>query len=386
MLRLIPYFLPAVGFGGPVNHAYYLSRELGSMDVKNTVFTTNMYERSKPSIGSGEMEIDGIHVRFFPVIAGFRDYWITPTMLPEMMDEDFDIVHGHCYRNFQSDLAALTSTFRRRPFVLTTHGTVPPISSVDNVFKSLYDAATMRFVLRRVDKVIAVSRFEERQLRSYGFAEEKIEMIPHGVDVERFSPGDGEPFREKYGIEDRIILCVGRIHRRKGIQYLLRSFVSIKREEPETTLVVAGSDYGFKGRLIKLCRELDLLEDVVFTGPLRHRDDELIGAYRASDVVVLPSVYEVFGHVILEAGACGRPMVSSMTWGTSELIQHGVTGLLVKPGDVEGLSTAILRILVDHEWAERMGEDARNRIRSAYSWQAAAARHVSVYKKLLEGD
>jgi glycosyltransferase involved in cell wall biosynthesis len=237
--------------------------------------------------------------------------------------------------------------------------------------------------LRWADRCIAVAEAEVEQYTEKGVPEEKVEVIHHGVDVDRFSPDvDGSPFVQQYGLEDkRFVLYAGRLHERKGLQYLIPAIDELAEEHPDVELVIAGPDYGFEDELRELCAERGCTDRVHFVGHLNQ--DTLIQAYNAAYLVCYPSKFEIFGHTLTEASACGTPCVA-MGWGAAQqIVQDGETGrLLERYGDVEHLRSVLDDVISNPQLTDEMGEKARNRVVNEFSWDACANKHEALYNIL----
>lgn len=380
ILRFLPYF--SREFGGPVNHAQYLTQELNDRGHEHTIYTTNLASRSNETRSFADSEFD---VRAFPATQLAGDYFLTPEMVRAVRDESgSDLIHAHCYRNFQCDLAASLARMTDTPFVLTAHGTIKAINRRDAFVKGFHDVATLKSGLRWADRCIAVAEAEVEQYTNKGVPVERVEVIHHGVDVDRFTPDhDGMPFVEAHGLEGtRFILYAGRLHERKGLQYLIPAIDELVLEYPDVELVIAGPNYGFEAELRELCVERGCVDRVHFVGHLDQ--DTLIEAYNAAYLVCYPSQFEIFGHTLTEASACGTPCVA-MGWGAAQqIVQDGETGRLVdRYGDVEHLVDVLGELLAAPAAMDRMGERARQQIVEQFSWEACATEHETLYRRLV---
>ncbi|MET0236706.1 MAG: glycosyltransferase family 4 protein [Kibdelosporangium sp.] len=183
---------------------------------------------------------------------------------------------------------------------------------------------------------------------------------------EQYNPGGGP-----------MLLFFGRLEWEKGVQDLIAALAKIRRSHPGTRLVVAG-----KGRheleLVKDARKARVLRSVDFVGHLSDR--QLVAALAAADVVVLPSKYEPFGIVALEAAAAGAPLVASTAGGLGEVVVHNETGLSFTPGDVKGLAAAVRAVLDDPTAARRRARAAKARLTSDFDWAHIATATVEVYR------
>jgi D-inositol-3-phosphate glycosyltransferase len=252
-----------------------------------------------------------------------------------------------------------------------------------------------REVLKIADRIIAATLAEKSQLHFlYQTSERRIEVVPPGVDTSRFYPIPQDEARESIGVpvNDRVILFVGRIEPLKGLDTLLRALALLRESGVQCRaphyLIVVGGDPSASGenltaemaRLQALCKELGLDELVLFLG--KRAQDTLPYYYSSADVLVMPSHYESFGMVALEAMACGTPVVASQVGGLAFLVQDGVTGYVVPNGDPAALSERLTRLLTDDQLRACLGSQAADYARQ-YSWENIVDQLLVVYNKLL---
>jgi glycosyltransferase involved in cell wall biosynthesis len=202
--------------------------------------------------------------------------------------------------------------------------------------------------------------------------------VPNGVDADRFCPGSGgEDLRERMGLgADPVILYVGTFRVRKGIHHLMVAFERILRDFPRARLLIVGGGRGYEPSLRSLGRDLGLQHNLILAGPVENRD--LPPYYDAADCVAVPSLFEGMPLVVLEAMASARPVVASRVGGIPDVIEDGVTGHLVPPGDTDALARSILGVLSDPEGAHRMGELAREHVRDRHGWDRIAREYLAI--------
>jgi len=236
----------------------------------------------------------------------------------------------------------------------------------------------LREFLKRMDIIIIPSKaFLNSKLIS-GF-EDKIEVIPFGIDIKKFEllphiKERKEEIRKKYGFP--IILFVGNLLPYKGLKYLI-----LCNERYYGKLLIVG-DGSQRDELIKIVHKNNLMEKVYFLGKKSYA--ELVSFYHASDIFVLPSLYESFGNVQLEAMACGKPVINTnIPTAVPEVSVHGETGLTVPPADSSALTEAIKRLLDNNEERIEYGMRARQRVENFYSIEAISEKILSLYGKLL---
>jgi len=236
--------------------------------------------------------------------------------------------------------------------------------------------------LRAADAVIAVSECTKRDaIRFYSIPEEKITVIYEGVSP-RFRPANPEAVRavrEKYGLPERFILYVGTIEPRKNLTTLLEAFHHLLATRDLRLVFVGKKGWLYEGFFRRL-RELGLEDRVIFTGYVP--DEDLPAIYSAADLFVFPSLYEGFGLPVLEAMACGTPVVCSNTSSLPEVA--GDAAILVDPTDVRALAGAMERVLTDEHLRAEIYAKGLGRARQ-FTWAKAAQETLKVYLEVIRG-
>jgi len=235
----------------------------------------------------------------------------------------------------------------------------------------------IRFWDHRLDGRVAVSEWSRQTISRY--APGDYEIIPNGIDFARFATPSAQP--PKFRDSDPTLLYVGRLEPRKGVEYLIRAFPTIKAELPKARLVIVG-DGGLMGDCQRLARRLKL-EDVFFEGHVP--GSQLPGYFQRADLVCVPSTgNESFGIVLAEAMAAGTPVVASRIDGFGTLVQDRRTGVFAEPRDPESLADAALSVLGSGEFRQELIENGIEKAR-AYDWQNVAGQLLRYYEALLEG-
>jgi D-inositol-3-phosphate glycosyltransferase len=308
----------------------------------------------------------------------------------------YDIIHSHYW---MSGLAAeQLSEAWGVPIVHMFHtlGEMKNrIAASESEKEGAYRLDGERRVLARSDRVIAATLAEQAQLQwLYKADARKIVIIPPGVDVGHFYPIPVDEAKDYIGIprEDRMLLFVGRIEPLKGVDTLIRAMSCLRVQEMEKPayLAIIGGDPNASpagmtaemARLQQLCRDLCMDRMVVFLG--KRGQDTLPYYYSAAEVLVMPSHYESFGMVALEAMACGTPVIASQVGGLAFLVQDGRTGFTVPDGDHDVLCEKLSLLVADHDLRRQMGQSSAE-YAQAYSWQNVAAQVLRVYQSLLPG-
>lgn len=189
-------------------------------------------------------------------------------------------------------------------------------------------------------------------------------------------------FRQKHGLDNnlKIILYLGRIHKIKGLDLLAKAFAELSQLSNDVRLVIVGPDDGYLRELQQLVRRLGIEEKVLFTGPLYGQ--EKLKAYVDANVYVLPSSYEIFGITILEAWACGTPVVVTDGCGLAHIID-GHAGLVV-PYNKDRLRDALRRLLDDEKIGREFGRNGRLLVHDKFNWEKIAGEIESLYQQVVQ--
>ncbi len=289
----------------------------------------------------------------------------------------FDLIHTHTSK--AGFVGRLASRGLGVPVVHSTHG---------HIYYGYFGKAKTRLFVEMeklaagwCDRIVCATRLEvEDHLRNGVGEEGKFRVIGVGVDVERFRGGDGEIIRRELGIGDEEIVIggVGRLTVVKGFEYLVRGFLMM-RSEHKMRLVIAGEGED-REKLRKIVADAGVGSgDVAFLGQRNDVPDVLA----AMDIVVVPSLNEGFGKVIVEAMSGGRAIVATRVGGIPELVEEGVTGLLVEPGSGEAIAEAVGRLVADGELAAMIGRNAMGKIDVSYGVSGTVERIEAMYDEML---
>lgn len=313
ILQILPIFPPSpLNFGsGVTNVAYHISKELVRRGHKVTVYTSaTLDKRRRIENINNPFIVDGIEVHYFPYVAHYNTSFITLTIIPYMRKniKNFDVIHLHDYRCFQSIIAHHYARKYNIPYVLQAHGAVLPIFQKQRL-KKIFDLFFGYRLLRDASKVIALTKTETEQYKKMGVSEDKIEIVLNGIDLSEYKtlPEKGE-FRKKYFISDKekIILYVGRLHKNKGLDLLMDIFSDALKKLNGIRLVLVGPDDGYQSALKKQIHALQMNDRVLFTGFVSNEGKK--AAFVDADVFITPS-YSGFPITFLEACACGTPII-----------------------------------------------------------------------------
>ncbi|HMN11231.1 MAG TPA: glycosyltransferase [Bellilinea sp.] len=251
-------------------------------------------------------------------------------------------------------------------------------------------------VIAEADGIIASTVAEEKQLVSlYQADPEKIKVIPPGVDTSRFYPIPKDEARDVLGFpkDKNLVLFVGRIEPLKGLDTLIHALAYLRNEKdlsccPHYLVIIGGDPNATEDKMnaelarnIQLCEDLHLDDIVLFLG--KRGQEFLPYYYSAADLLVMPSHYESFGMVALEAMACGTPVIASHVGGLVHLVKDDETGLIVPNGDPRALGDALAKLLLDDDYRQKLGRSAIKHARK-YSWDRISSEMIDVYESMLK--
>jgi glycosyltransferase involved in cell wall biosynthesis len=294
---------------------------------------------------------------------------------------NYDVVHLDGYRGLD---VLVTARFCRKygvPYVIQGRGTMRPTSS------SVLAKRTYDWLLGGRDRAgcalfIASSGQEVSDYDGFIGHDQRVTVIYNGLDLSEYAPLPARgSFRQRHGIDEpKVVTYLGRLHPQKGIEYLVRAFVS-SRFRRESRLVIVGPDEGHKTELAAVAKGLGLADSVAFIDTLE--GEEKLQAYVDSDVVVYAGRSESFGMVPFEAAMCGVPAITSEGSACGELLKKFGAGFLVPYGDSQKLALAIDGILTDGKEAAARVRAARESIKTDLSWRKIAEEYEAAYSSVL---
>ncbi len=393
---------PPYVYGGAGVHVEYLTRELARLEPGRD--TVQVYCFGDQSSRENNLIVCGVRPDCsIPCADARRGKLMDPLVRDLAMAAAVakaDVVHCHTwYTHFAG---CLVRQLTGAALVLTTHSLEPHRPWKVEQLGTAYNASTWleKTAYQNADGVVAVSEAMRRDVHDlYGVADERIRVIPNGIDLDQYRPNPDRTVLSRYGIDPTkpIVLFVGRITRQKGIIHLVNAIQYI---HPGAQVVLCAGAPDTEGigremteRVERARRET--ANAVVWIAQMLPKE-EVIALYSQASLFVCPSVYEPFGIINLEAMACGTPVVASAVGGIREVVAPGETGLLVpfeaqgatdfEPRDpgrfVRDLADAINALLDDPERRRRMGAQARERVERLFSWQSVARRTYDFYTAL----
>jgi glycosyltransferase involved in cell wall biosynthesis len=383
ILQVVPYFPPAYAFGGPVNVVSSISKELVKRGHSVTVYTTDAESPNKRLKLPSVMDVEGIEVHYM------RNLSLTPIRISNLFIplevafvsksklKKFDVIHLHEFTTLQNVSIAHNARTVGVPYVLQTHGSLD-ISGLRRR-KLLFNTLFGKKILRNASKLIALNKIEAEQYKRVGVPSDKIEIVPNGINLREYSnlPSRGT-FKKKFNIQDKtkIILYLGRIHKTKRIDLLIKAYAYIIKTMKcgNTLLVIAGPDDGYLAEAKSLVQSSGVSNSVLFTGFINSTDKlcTLVDA----NVFVTPAFYG-FPITFIEACAVGTPIITTSLGDRLNWVDNNV-GLVTTP-TYFGLGKAIYRVLSDVELAERFSKNCRETVDSFFSLERVVNKLEKIY-------
>lgn len=384
ILLVVPVFTEP--FGGPVTVVKSIAKELAKKH-EVIVYTTTALD-PKHDTDPKIIYNNGYTTYYFKrnfVLLSYANFFGQLNISLDMMNaiknnlKDFDIIHIHSYQQFPDVITSYYAKKYTKPYIIQTHGSLPNIRKV--FLKTFFDIFFGKQELINASIVIALNDLEARQYRSMGVPKEKISIIPNGIELSNYIalPPRGL-FKRKFSIKDeeKIVLYMGRIHKDKGIDFLIKSYsYLIKNGTKNVRLVIAGPDDGHMIESKRLVNSLELNEYVLFTDMLSENDK--IKAYVDSSVCAYLSPFEPFGLVSLEAAVCGTPVIVSSKTKMSQIINEGEFGFSVKYDDSNQLNKILYIIINSDNLKDEMGQKGRQFIFDHFDWSKIITKIEAVY-------
>jgi glycosyltransferase involved in cell wall biosynthesis len=387
-----PASFPATQFGGIVFLAIDLAREISKIGHDVTIYTTdldfsngaNKFNKQLPRTEKFEkFTINRTHVWF-----SLKLFFVNTAMYKEIKKDRPDIIHTIGLRSYQSIIAWSVSKKLKIPLVVSDQGgltTHPFLTESGLFFKILYKIQKIfiKKIIKHASAISVANEYEKKIFLEFN-ENSKIKIIRNGVNLETLV--SKENFKNKYKIDNRFILFVGRFSISKGIKTLIQAFNIIQNENkfPNINLIIMGVDFGYEKDMDKLIHTLNLSEKIiVIKNPPR---EDVISAYGESEFLVLPSQWELSPLVPLESFAFKKPVISTKSHGIPFTVQDNKNGILVEPEDPEQLAKAITKLLLDNDLRIRLGLSGYNFVHDECNCVTMAKNSLELYEQVLKNN
>jgi glycosyltransferase involved in cell wall biosynthesis len=387
-VMMLSWEYPPRVIGGISPHVYSLSRSLAEVGVKVYVVTCDF-----PDAPAHET-IDGVEIyRIDSYKTPSPDFatWVylmnlnmqkEAAALTASLPGKIDIFHAHDWLVATAGIG-LKHVFRK-PLLVTMHSTEVGRRDGTHTATEKMIHETEAWLTYEAWKVICCSDYMVQHVKwAFGLPDNKLVMVPNGVNprvYETVSSQTLESLRREFALpEEKLVLFVGRLVYEKGAHVLINAIPKIL-EKVNAKFVIVGSGY-MKEQLSTIVRSMGLEHKVLFTGFVE--EESLIKLQCCADVAVVPSLFEPFGIVALEAMAAKSPVVVSDTGGLSEIVEHDVTGAKVYANNVESMAWGITKVLLDEKYRNNLRENAYKRIQERYDWEKIAQQTRQIYERVL---
>ena len=370
--------------GGVETNVREVATRLQSLGADVTVYASDLFDEASWDRRTGyRPAVDGVPVRRFPVYRRLVPGLTLPLftgLVGALADDAPDVIHAHSHRYGHVLQAALVARARRIPLVVSTHyhPADPGETAVKRGLLRGQDQLFGATAYRVARAIVVETEREARLVREFAPAD-RLRVIPPGIDLDAWrAPAPPPPG----GLPDGFVLYAGRLAPNKGLGTLVEAIALLPAAE-RPTLLLMGPDWGERARLVALAHRLGVDGYLRLTGPV---DDPATyrAIFRSARLFVLPSFWEAFGLVLLEAMAARVPIVATAVGGVPEVLEEGRAGALVPPGDAGALAAAIARLLADADAARSLVTAGAARV-DGLTWAKAAERHLALYREVAGG-
>lgn len=386
VLHVTPSYYPAFKYGGPIESVHLLNKALVEKGVTVDVFTTDAGVDKNSSVETNKwIVIDGVRIKYFKYFF-YEHYTFSPELLLAVLREvkNYDLVHITGVWNFPVLAGALACILNKKPFIISPRGVLykDAINIKSKFIKLLYFNLIAKHYLKRANAIHYTTE-DEKENVFQGINNNSI-IIPNGIDLNYFNNlPPRNSFKNKYPVlkDKKYILFLGRIHKQKGIDLLIEAFKLISNEYSDLYLVIAGPDsVGYRKEIEKSLEKDNLLNEVIFTGMLLGR--EKLSAYVDAEMFILPSYFENFGMSVVEAMACGTPVIVSNKVGICQESKNSKSGIVVS-NDSCSIYEAIKLLLDDKRLSGRISNNEKNMIEKYYNINNVVEKIITTYDKFI---
>ncbi len=359
---------PVTG-GGTAERTLQLARAMARAGMEVRVLTTDAGLRASPrrlEVGAGELS----------VLPCRNERFLVPRDVGriESYVRDADVVHLCNHWTLLNLMVQRAARRQGKPWAVCPAGALP-LFGRSKWLKRTYNALGGRTLVAEARGWVAITRRETADFAPYGVDPARVEVIPNGIEPSDYSQGDARAFRERFGLgSDKVILFLGRLNAIKGPDLLLEGFL---QQMTTGRLVFVGPDSGMRAVLEARAKEAGVAGRVIFAGWLGGADK--VAAYRAADLVVVPSRQEAMSLVALEAGACGKPVLLTDRCGFDEAASSG--GARVVQADAQAIGAALAG-LISSPGLPEMGQRLRELVLREYTWDVAVRRYAALFERM----
>ncbi len=388
LLIISPSYYPAFRFGGPIQSVHLLNKALVKKGVIVDVITTDAGQNENYKFTrlqdykidkDGFYLIDAVRVKYLSFV-GYEHYNFSLTLVKEIWKriENYDLVHITAVWNFPVLVGAVISLIKKKPYIISPRGTIykETIELKSTLFKKLYFNLFAKYYLNKASVIHFTTQDEKDKVTKYLKLRPPSFVVPNGIDLSAIEQQSGKsiaPITDK-----NYILILGRIDKKKGFDILIPAFAGICKNHNDLKLVIAGDDTVSYAQEVRKIIEVNRITDRVnFTGQVT--GDDKWDLYKNALMFVLPSYSENFGMSVVEAMACGCPVVISDKVGIYKEVLENNAGIVVKT-DPKSVEEGILRLLNDEKLRITITDNAKAMVIKYYDIDKVAEQMIEQYK------
>lgn len=396
-------------WGGTETVVLETAKRLLAKNVLTEIYTSMALAEQTEEI------IEGVTVRRFPY---FYPYWGLSREAKKRLDQKggnlfsfslmcalqrypgLQLIHLHTGKRMGA-IGRYVARKRKIPYLISLHGGVldvpaeeaqtwtDPTARAVEWGKLLGWWAGSRRVLDDAAAILCVGQ-EERNLIQQQYPNKNVIYLPNGVDCARFARGDGAAFREKYQIPFNaiVMLTVGRIDPQKNQAFVFELLPEIVHRCPEALWVIIGpsTNDSYYANLNRICQAAPFDRRCILIPGVSTSSPDLVNAYHAADLFLLPSIHEPFGIVVLEAWAAGLPVIASRTGGLPFFIDHECDGLLLPVNQASDWINGVNSLLTNRELRQSLGSAGNRKVIQSYDWNLITDQLLSIYQTTIQSE
>ncbi len=374
ILHIVPSYIPAYRYGGPIRSVHGLCKALAQRGHEVHVFTTNVDGPNNSDVPlSVPVDIDGVKVWYYPS-QRLRRLYYSPDMKKALKQSinSFDMVHLHSVFLWPTLVGARICQKNKVPYLVAPRGMLVKdlIKRKSSWIKSLWIKLFEQYSLEHASGIHVTSKLEEEELKPFGFKLPSIFMIPNGIDIP-------DAISQKIAKNnDDTILFLSRVNWKKGLDRLIETMVYV----PKGKLIIAGNDEeGYQKTLEQIAIKNGVTNRIQFIGAVYNEEKEKL--LSGASMLVLPSYSENFGIVILEAMSYGCPVIVTPEVGLADVVAKSGAGLVCE-GEPEILGKNINRLLDNPALGVEMGKMGQRVVQEQFSWAVIARQMENIYQRL----
>lgn len=386
-ILIISLTFPPRSFGGVTEASFNISKNLAALGHSVTVYTTDVGNDHNSRLLDETNEIEGVHVRYFKNISNllaFKHQIYLPLGFRKIIKEEinnFDIIQ---FQDFRSPMHVITWYYSKKnkiPYVIQSFGYLGH-KFERSVLKKVFDHFFGYKMFSDANAIIS-AKTDLKEYQYMKIDENKISIVTNPLyDVDFLKPlSDSKKFKKMFNFEKHIILFLGRLHKIKGIEFLLDGFNLLCQDRDDVVLMIAGPDEGYKVILEEKIVDFNLEDKVIFTGILAGNDK--IAALSEADMLVQTSISERGPGSPFEAILCGTPIIVTKNTGAGEIVEKIDAGYLVDYDDKKTLKDYMLKILDEPEEAINKMKKGRKYIINNLSWKIGVKEYENIYREVL---